>query len=269
MKVAEGTPADTIIRPALASIAGCLLMLSDKAEVYHNEANLEGLRRAAPVVFSVPGQLYDFDESKSHKVVTMQRGTILTGAVPTPIDADQFEPVCPWWLNEFNRPFEHWNVLHRINWSANACANTTVKFADLGLDPDKSYLVYEFWSHQFLGAFRGSVDLPGQAAMGLASYAIREQLERPQIVSTNRHLSQGGVDLLDVKWSGDALMGKSSVVNQDTYELAIHIPSDYQLESGSFEGKPATCHMEGRLLRVAFVPDATAEVNWQIKFTKR
>jgi alpha-galactosidase len=263
------TAADTIIRPALASIAGCLLMLSDKADVYRDDANLEGLRRAAPVIFSVPGQLYDFDDSRSRNLVTMQRSSILTGADATPIDADGSGPVCPWWLNEFNRPFEHWNVLHRVNWSDNAGAATTVKFADLGLDPAKTYLVYEFWSHKFLGGFRDSVELPAIAPMGLASYSIREQLDRPQIASTNRHLSQGGVDLIDVKWSGSTLSGISRVVNGDRYELAIHVPAGYAVASAEFAGQPTNWTTGNELLRASFTPALTGNVKWAISFRQR
>ena len=226
-------PADTITRPALASIAGCMLMLSDKPAVYRDDANLTGLRRASPVLFSVPGQLYDFDEAKSRNLVAMPRTAITGGANPSPIDANQFGAVCPWWLNEFDRPFEHWNVLHRINWTGSPAGRTTVKFADLGLDSGKTYLVYEFWSRQFLGAHAGSVELPAISSMGLQSFAIRELLDRPQVVSTGRHLSQGGVDLVAARWKGNTLTGTSRVVAGDRYELAVYAPAGYELKSAT------------------------------------
>ena len=260
-------PADTIIRPALASIAGCMLMLSDKPAVYRDDANLEGLRRAAPVLFSVPGQLYDFDGSKTRNLITMQRTAITSGANPSPIDADQFGPVCPWWLNEFDRPFEHWNVLHRLNWTDKPADKTALKFADLGLDPGKTYLVYEFWSRTFLGSFRGSVELPAIKAMGLDSFAIREQLDRPQIVSTSRHLSQGGVDLVSVEWKGNTLEGRSSVVQGDRYELAIRVPAGYTLRLAEAADKPMEIAKDGELVRVAIIPTSTGEVQWKIAFS--
>jgi hypothetical protein len=40
------------------------------------EAHLTGLHRAAPVLFSVPGQFYDFDESKSRHVAAMKRTAV-------------------------------------------------------------------------------------------------------------------------------------------------------------------------------------------------
>ena len=259
-------PAETIIRPALASIAGCLLMLSDKPAVYRDDANLNGLRRAAPVLFSVPGQLYDFDESKTRKLATMRRSAITSGANPSPIDGDQFGPVCPWWLNEFDRPFEHWNVLHRLNWSQLPAAQAVVRFADVGLDPARTYLVYEFWTRRFLGTCRERVKLPELNPMGLCSLAIREQLDRPQILSTSRHLSQGGVDLVSVEWQGRTLSGRSRVVAGDPYELVIYLPAGFRPSAAEVNGQPAQVTAEGELARVSWMPVATGEVNWKVMF---
>jgi hypothetical protein len=269
VKATTAAPTDTIIRPALASIAGCTLILSDKPAVYRDNANLEGLRRAAPVLFSVPGQLYDFDDSKTRTLVTLPRTDITSGARPSPIDANQFGPVCRWWLNEFNRPFEHWNVLHRLNWSPNPDGQTTLKFADIGLDGTKTYLVYEFWSHTFLGAFRGGVPLPAIKSMGLDSFAIREQLDHPQIVSTSRHLSQGGSDLIAVGWKAGALSGRSRVVADDRYQLVLHVPPDFDLRSATVGGQPADVARDGELVRVTVRPATTGEVGWNIAFNRK
>lgn len=259
---------DPIIRPALASIAGCMLMLSDKPEVYRDEKNLRGLRRSAPVLFSVPGQLYDFDPRKTGNLRDMERTSIQEGTNPSPIDADQFGDVCEWWLNEFDLSFEHWTVLHRLNWTDHALPEATVSFADIGLDPEREYLVYEFWSGRFVGACKGSFAAPEGGAKTLQSYALREKLDRPQIVSTNRHISQGAADLTSVSWDGAALSGSSKVVNGDRYELAIHVSDGYAVTATGFAGHPADARMDGTLARVAFTPEATGEVSWSVAFSK-
>lgn len=259
-------PADTVIRPALASIAGCMLILSDKPAVYRDEANLKGLRCAAPVIFSVPGQLYDFEPSKSRNLILTKRTDIVSGAGPSPIDAAQFGAVCPWWLNEFDRSFEHWSVLHHLNWSGNTIPATTVNFAEIGLDPAKEYLVYEFWSDAFLGVMRGQMALPALPAMGLNSLSLREKLNHPQIVSTSRHLSQGGVDLVKVDWGKSTLSGRSRVVAGDRYTLAIYVPSGFTLKAAEFAGKPAEVKSGSGLLRVSVMPSVTGELDWRLIF---
>ncbi|MEO5716352.1 MAG: hypothetical protein ABIT37_22925 [Luteolibacter sp.] len=257
---------DTVIRPALASIAGCLLMLSDKPDVYRDDRNIEGARRSSPVLFSVPGQLYDFDDRHSATVATVKRDSIMAGTQRVSCDADQFGAVCPWWLNEFNIPgVGAWDVLHRVNWGAAAPA-TTLAFADLGLDADADYLVYEFWTGKFLGIRRGALELPAAQASELRSYALRKLETHPQIVSTNRHLSQGGADLVAVKWNTNILSGKSKVVQGDRYELAIHLPKGFALKQAQIGGKEAKVETEGELLRVSLMPEKTGEFDWTIQF---
>ena len=109
-------------------------MLSDKPEVYEDDMNLVGIRRSSPVLFSVPGQLYDFDASKTDVLKSTERTAITSGSGKSPIDGDQHGAVCPWWLNEFNLPFDHWNVLHHLNWSASPVGPQRVRFHDIGLD---------------------------------------------------------------------------------------------------------------------------------------
>jgi hypothetical protein len=141
-----------------------------------------------------------------------------------------------------------------------------VKFADLGLDADTDHLVYEFWTQKFLGVRRGSLELPEAGEHELSSYALRPLENHPQVVSTNRHLSQGGADILNVKWAPGALSGRSKVVAGDRYELAVHVPAGYAFKSAEIDGKPARITTEGALLRASFVPESTGEVNWSVSF---
>lgn len=258
---------ETIIRPALASIAGCLLMLSDRADVYEDERNLHGLRRSSPVLFSVPGQLDDFDTSKTDTLKNTLRTAVKSGEKMSPIDGDQHGEVCPWWLNEFNLPFAQWNVLHRVNWSPDAAGSESVRFQDIGLHPDKEYLIYEFWTDRFLGAFRADFEVPELGTMGLRSYAIHEKQSRPQLLSTNRHLSQGAAELESLAWENDhTLVGRSRVVAEDRYVLTLHVPDGYTLLSATIDGKQAEITRDGSIARVAYLPDATDSVSWSIQF---
>lgn len=259
---------DTVIRPALASIAGDLLMLSDKPDVYRDDRNIEGARRASPVLFSVPGQLYDFNPAKSRTLAAQARESIQSGGNPAPCDADQFGAVCPWWLNEFNvKGVGRWSVLHRVNWGGPSPA-ATVGFADIGLESGTDYLAYEFWTGTFLGIKRDRLELPAAGAQELRSYALRPLENHPQIVSTNRHLSQGGADLAEVAWTGNALAGRSKVVAGDRYELALHVPAGFTPKAALMAGKPAQISSDGELLRVSFMPDGSEEVAWRVEFSR-
>jgi hypothetical protein len=264
----QATPEETKLRPSLASIAGCMLILSDKPSVYKDDKNLEGLRRASPVLFSVPGQLYDFDPVKSSLLPTLNLEDIKKGAGYSPIDADQFGKVCPWWLNEINRDFENWNVLSRMNWSKESYTSSNVKFSDLGLNASKKYLVFEFWNKKFLGLCKDSFAVGELAPGSIQTFSIREKTDHPQIVSTNRHLSQGGYDLTDVQWTKNTLSGKSKVVANDNYELYIYLPDGYRIKAATASNQVITV-VNNQLSVVSFTPNKTGEVNWKIVFIKK
>ncbi|MGQ7870739.1 alpha-galactosidase [Sunxiuqinia sp. sy24] len=263
---------ETIIRPALASIAGAILMLSDKPEVYEDDSRIYGLRRSSPVLFSVPGQLYDFDSGKTNWLKSNERTDITTGRHPSPIDGDQFGEVCPYWLNEFNTGFENWNVLHRLNWSERnqkSLEPVVLKFADLGLDSSKEYLVYEFWSDKMYGVLEDDFALGELEPYGLESLAIREKLDRPQLVSTNRHLSQGAAEIEKLLWEENSLKGRSRVVGEDEYVITIYIPEDYLLHAAIINGEEAGIEQKGEVLKISYRPAETSSVQWEVSFKRK
>ena len=141
---------EEVIRPVLCSMAGAVLMLTDKVEVYRDDEKIEGARRASPVPFTLPGQLYDFDPEKTDNLAAGKRSR--TGAKPGPIDADREGAFCPWWLVEIARPFERWSVLARFDWKALPAAEAP--FTGLGLPAEGEYAVYEFFGRKFLGHAR-------------------------------------------------------------------------------------------------------------------
>ena len=71
--------------------------------------------------------------------------------------------------------------------------------ATLWLDPDKTYLCYDFWKEQFLGEvlkdFRVNVD-PGSVTL----LSFHEKKDVPQFISTTRHVMQGAVEIEDIRF---------------------------------------------------------------------
>ena len=252
-------PGEEIIRPALVSMAGAQLLLTDKVEVYEDDAKIEGAKRAAPVLFTTPGQLYDFDPSKTNNLIAGLRNQN-GGAKPGPIDADQTGVESPWWMLDINRPFESWSVLARMSYKPQPAA--TVRFADLGLPGDRAYLVYEFWSKKFLGSFRDSFPAPAQQAKEVRVYAIREQVDHPQIVSTSRHISQGGVDLGNVSWAAGKLSGTSEVVSGDPYTITIYAPGAKVVQAA----KGWKVRRDGELVLLSQTPETTGRLQWWMSF---
>lgn len=257
-----------VIRPVEVSMAGAQLLLSDPVSVYENDAKLEGARRSAPVLFTLPGQLYDYDPTATRNLAAGLRNSD-GGANPGPVDAEREGAVCPWWLMDLSRPFGNWSVLARLAWpAAGPLPAATVRFADLGLSPDRTYLVYEFWTHRYLGAFRGSFAALAQPVSTARVYAIRPELDRPQIVSTNRHITQGGVDLVRVQWDAASatLSGRSRVVAGDRYVLVLRLPAGFRLLAAEMDGRAAALASGAGVTEAALTPARSGEIAWNLRF---
>jgi len=248
----EPVPMRTVVRPAICAMAGGVLMLSDKLEVYQDDRNIEGMKRSAPVLFTVPGQLYSCGRQ-----------------------------AVPWWLQEIDRPFDHWSVLARIQWGEKrekewvfdfkGVPQQEVKFADLGLHDDREYVVFEFWSQKYLGTSKGSFTAPAMDEnLGMQVFAIRAVRPHPWVLSTTRHISQGGVSLSDVRWNAGAttLSGKSAVIVGDPYVITVHLPEGFKLANAEVDGETAEISNQKETAAVRIVPSATKTLEWMMTFAK-
>jgi len=257
----KDAPADTIVQPCIVSMAGGVMMVSDKVEAYRDDSNLEGMKRSAPVLFTVPGQLYDYCYRGPENYHVGLRGG-----------------EAPWWILEIDRPFDHWSVLARFNWRQRkldwkrpGTPETEVKFADLGLSQDREYLVFEFWTQKFLGKSKGSFTAPAQdASNGLQVFAIREARAHPWVLSTTRHISQGGVGLIDESWDSrvKVLSGRSSVVIDDPYVMTVHLPEGFRLQGAEVGGEEVEFANREETGTVGIIPSATKTVEWRMAFAK-
>jgi hypothetical protein len=243
----------------VTSLTGSILLLTDKPELYRTAA-AEPAKRAAPVLATLPGQLFDVDPSRSGALDRVD--SEVSGSGPRVFDAG-LTPACDLFLLEVNRPFESWAVLGRTGESVRA-----IRFADLGLDPSREYFVFEFWSKRLLGSFRGSFE-PGplDPVFRSQSLVIRARASNPQVLATSRHLTAGGVDLVDVSWKDGALSGRSRVVAGDTYDLYMTEPQGLRFVSLRSEGAAVLETVrEAGLIRIRLLAGQGREVAWSAAF---
>ncbi len=246
----------------VTTLTGSLLMLTDKPAVYRTAA-VEPAKRTVPVLFTRPGQVYDVDPSRS--VLLSRVDAEVTGSGPRPFDGG-YTPSCFLYSLEIDRPFENWLVLGRTGGE-----NGEIRMVDLGLDPSRAYTVFEFWSKRFLGSFTGSF-LPGALDPRFRSQAfiLRERKPHPQLIATSRHVTGGGVDLIDLRWDGTALGGKSRGVKGDPYILYLTEPEGYAFKDLAANGADVErSDRDNGLLRLTLQPAGAAEFTWSVRFAKK
>lgn len=140
----------------------------------------------------------------------------------------------------------------------------------IGLDPLESYHAYEFWSDTYLGKLAGNSRIeqrlePNTCAM----ISLRKALRRPQVVSTDRHLLQGWVDLADIKWNAESktLSGVANVIGGEPFTIIIanngHKPVNDLESNAAFQITPFPTT---DLTRLTLSAADSAPVAWRITY---
>ncbi len=257
----ELSPEEAYRSTMVTSLTGSLFLLTDKPEVYLTDI-ADPAKRAAPVLFTYPGQVFDVDPSRSQHLDRVD-GEV-SGSGPRIFDASR-TPSVHLFLMEINKSFEKWMLLGRTGGKFE-----TIPFKELGLDADKEYYVFEFWSKKLAGSFSGSF-FPGEIdpKYNCQLFCIRERLDRPQVLATGRHITCGGYDLEDVRWGDNALSGKSRVVADDPTSLYISEPSGFTLKDASIDGANILkVEKTGGLVQISFLPADNTTVNWKLEYEK-
>jgi len=170
------------------------------------------------------------------------------------------------------KPWEKWHVVGLFNWGVDKDARGAemmivirLGFDELGLDRRRAYHVFEFWSQKYLGLYRGSisVEVPPRTVRLLA---IRENLGRPQVLSTDRHVTQGAILLRDVRWDASrmTLSGAANGIGGARHRITIWKPRGLQVAQAS-GGRTS---VQGDVVSLTLQPARTGPVAWSVKFSK-
>jgi hypothetical protein len=151
---------------------------------------------------------------------------------------------------------------------------TSLNEGGLGLDPDKEYYLYDYWNNKLVGRYYGSDLLIQELRLGeTRMISIHSVENHPQFISTNRHITQGLVDMTVLPvWDENKkiLTGKSKVIGGEEYKVVIAL-NDY---------KPGECHAlnaktkielvdnEHDLAVLTILGENNSEVEWNVTFQR-
>lgn len=163
-----------------------------------------------------------------------------------------------------SKQYEDYNILDFFNRTKRKVSVNKRFYEDLGMeDLSDGYLLYDFWNKTFLGIYRYDIDLelkPFQSTV----VSARPNLGRPQLLSTNRHITQGAYEMKELKWDEENLIlsGMSLVVADDLYEITIYVPEGYKTADEHI-GK-----IEDNIYCLHLLENESKEINWSVSFIK-
>ena len=230
---------------------------------------LEEARVTATVV-ALPGQMM-FSGDKLAELPP-ERMRLLQQALPVcdvhPMNMYPVFEMSPVWDLKVKRPFGEWDVVALFNWSDEE-TEIGFTFEELGLDSNKFYAVYEFWTDEFQDIYENefSMSVP---AHGVRLLAVHEEQARPQFLSSDRHLTQGAVDLEDLSWDEKKKMltGRVKLVGGHPTQLAFLLSDNYALQKVSAKDAEMALKVDrDGVLRVTLTSakDVTAELSVKVE----
>ena len=168
------------------------------------------------------------------------------------------------------KPFAEWTVAGFFNVSETEPLERAISLRRLWLDPMKTYLAYDFWKERLHGDVSGELRLtiPPASVILLALHAKRNV---PQVLSTDRHVMQGALELEGTSWNGETktLEGVSLGPLGTAHNVAVYIPEAHPWVQGGpylyhdFPGYTVKM-LSDHLLRIHVRFDQNTRVPWQV-----
>jgi hypothetical protein len=168
------------------------------------------------------------------------------------------------------KPFGNWMVVGCFNRSETETLEKKVPLDRLFLDAAKTYIAYDFWKECLHGEVSGELRVAIPPA-SVTLLAMHEKQNVPQVVSTDRHVLQGAIELENVAWNGEmrSLEGVSLGSLGTSHHLAVYLPESHDWAQGEqllyhdFPGYSVKL-LDEHLLRIQVRFDQDIRVPWQI-----
>ena len=142
----------------------------------------------------------DLDRISEERLRLIKRCLPRTGDIAFPVDL--FDAVHPDYPKVFHlrieKDWDAWDILALFNYGEEPLTQS-VPLDQIGLDPNEEVMAWEFWNEQYMGTVTGglTVRLPPQSAR---VYRLSSKRSHPWILSTDMHVLQGKVEVLDATW---------------------------------------------------------------------
>ena len=174
----------------------------------------------------------------------------------------------PIWNLSVARPFGTWRVVALFNFT-DAPRTFDVSMESLGLDPSKPYTAFEFWSGTWEGLIVGGIgcEIPMRTVRLIALW---EAAEHPHFVGDDRHITQGAVELNDLKWNAAAKTYALDVkaIGGFPFTYFVRVPDGFKFKSASVPkgGKVKTKMRDDGLLAVTISAESSQDVSAILQF---
>ena len=160
-----------------------------------------------------------------------------------------------------------WWIVGVFNWNTEQETTVPLYLEPLGMSSRDYYTVYDIWEDVYLGTAERMLNVtlpPG----GVHLLAFRTYRERPMLVATDRHFTQGAVGFRDLAWDPGTrtLSGMFLAHEGEAVTLRVLAPPDQVLANARVDTGQVSPYREGRVWAIEIEPAQTGPVHWETAF---
>ena len=175
----------------------------------------------------------------------------------------------PVWDLKISRPFADWDVVALFNWSDKE-EEIGCSLEEIGVEPG-DYLAYEFWTNTLLAPVTDELKttVPGRAVRLVALHKNRGV---PQFLSSDRHVTQGAVDLKDVEWNDETATLKATLTLVGGFPTIARFsaPAGFEFKAASSPANVETTSEEGgKVVAVKLGAETSGDYGVELVFEKK
>lgn len=163
----------------------------------------------------------------------------------------------------------NYDVVGLFNFANSGKKSIYLNWQELGLMGEQSVHVYDFWHKAYLGVHPAgfSTTLEPTSCQVLTLLPATSDI---QLISTSRHLTQGWLDLLNLKFDAKntSFIGRSRVIKNAPYVLTFVFPPgrNFRINSAKADGLAVTVANHQGWATVEFTSKNTGAVSWAVSF---
>ncbi|HOX38371.1 MAG TPA: hypothetical protein PL033_10330 [Candidatus Brocadiia bacterium] len=169
------------------------------------------------------------------------------------------------------KPWGTWDVVGLFNYE-DAQVEKILDLARTGpVNPGMAVHVYDYWNAQYLGRHRSDAKILSHMAPleGQLFAVVFPSHGGPVILSTSRHMSQGGLDLEKITWSRSAGDIKADgisthLVKDDPYEV-VFAAGSYRVKKASASSGTVKVVSDRGVARIVIQPELE-RCEWSVQF---